>query len=459
MNSRVTHFIAAMLFAANTFAQTEVPPAAAAPKNFTLPPVTRLTLPNGLQVRLVEYGNVPKVTIRVTTMAGNVNEAENETWLSDLTGRMMQEGTATRSAQQVATEAANMGGELSVVTTLNATQVQSDALSEYAPRMVALLADIVRNPNLPEAELARLKGDLARGLSIARSQPQQIAAERFARAIYPNHPYGRLFPTETGLAALTINQVRGFHERNFNAARTIVYVAGKMSSTEMEKAIRTAFGDWKGGIPFTAAPGAANATPGLFVIDRPAAVQSTIYIGQPVAIPTSGDWVAQQVMNTLLGGYFSSRITANIREAKGYTYSPGSQVQTRQQAAAWLETADVTTNVTGPALKEILFEIDRLQNELPPAEELKAVQSYIAGTFILQNSTRAGIIGQLSFVDMHGLGDDYLARYVERVYAVTPADVQRAAKKYLDRGRMTIVVAGDRKAIDEQLVPYGPILQ
>ena len=134
-------------------------------------------------------------------------------------------------------------------------------------------------------------------------------------------------------------------------------------------------------------------------------------------------------------------------------------VQTRQQAAHWYELADVTTNVTGAALKEIFFEIDRLQSEAPSAQELRAVQSYLAGNFVLRNSSRGGILNLLSFVDLHGLPDDYLARYVERVYAVTPADVQRIAQQYLDESKMTIVVAGDRKQIDEQPKPYGPIAQ
>ena len=158
--------------------------------------------------------------------------------------------------------------------------------------------------------------------------------------------------------------------------------------------------------------------------------------------------------NTLLGGFFSSRITTNIREDKGYTYSPYSQITAHRGDAYWAENADVSTDVTAPALKEILFEIDRLRSAPPSKEELEGVQSYIAGVFVLQNSSRAGIINRLEFLERHGLPDDYLRRYVERVHAVTPEEVQAMARKYI-RDEATIVVVGDRKKIEKDLAPFG----
>jgi predicted Zn-dependent peptidase len=177
----------------------------------------------------------------------------------------------------------------------------------------------------------------------------------------------------------------------------------------------------------------------------------------PVPDPSSPDYVALSVTNTLLGGYFSSRITSNIREQKGYTYSPSSQLSSRWRDAYWAEVADVTTAVTGASLKEIFAEIDRLQAEPPPEAELKAVQNYIAGVFVLQNSSRSGIIGQLEYVDLHGLPQDYLKTYVQRVHAVTPQNVQQMASKYIQDGKATIVVVGDRKAISDQIKPYGKV--
>jgi predicted Zn-dependent peptidase len=157
------------------------------------------------------------------------------------------------------------------------------------------------------------------------------------------------------------------------------------------------------------------------------------------------------LMNTLLGGAFSSRITSNIREQKGYAYSPGSSLNARYRTAYWVQSADVKTDSTGAALKEIFAEIERLRREPPGAEELKAMQNYRAGVFILQNATRTALIAQLDYIDLHGLPDDYLTRWVERLYALTPEKISAAANQQLRTDAMTLVVVGDLKAIRSQL--------
>jgi predicted Zn-dependent peptidase len=171
--------------------------------------------------------------------------------------------------------------------------------------------------------------------------------------------------------------------------------------------------------------------------------------------PIDKDYVKMAVTNSLLGGSFASRITSNIREKKGYTYSPFSQVSSRYRDAYWVEIADVGTDVTGPALKEILAEVKHLASEPPPADELKGIQNYIGGTFVLQNSTRQGIIGQLTNLKLHGLPDSYLTNYVKNVFAVTPADVQQITQKYIRPDDMTLVIVGDKKKVEEQIKDYA----
>jgi predicted Zn-dependent peptidase len=165
--------------------------------------------------------------------------------------------------------------------------------------------------------------------------------------------------------------------------------------------------------------------------------------------------VALQVTDALLGGAFGSRITSNIREQKGYTYSPGSTVSAHPGQASWVETADVTTNVTGESLKEIFYEIQRLRKEPPPAAELRGIQNNLAGIFVVQNASRGGVIGRLVFVDQHGLGDQYLSTYVKQVMAVTPEEVRRIANDYLTPETMTLVVVGDVKTVKEQVAPWA----
>jgi len=435
--------------------QKQTPPAGGPPKAFNLPQKQTFVLPNGLKVTMVPYGRVPKVSIVVTVRVGALNESADQVWLSDFTARLLKEGgTTTRSAEQVAQQVASMGGTIEVNAGADQTQITTDVLSDFGAQAATLVADVVQHPLLPQSELARLKQDALRRLAITKSQSQPLAREQFMKALYPDHPYGRIFPTETMINKYAIEDVRGFYANNFGAARSHVYVAGKFDAAAMKKAITDAFSGWKKGAdPLINVP--KPVTKRTFtLIDRPNATQSTVYVGLPAIDPSNADYLALSVTNTMLGGSFGSRITANIREQKGYTYSPFSQLSTRYRDGYWAEIADVTTAVTGPSIKEILLEVERLQKEAPPEAELKGIQDYIAGVFILQNSTPGGIISQLQFADLNGLGDDYFETYVKKVYAITPQLVQQATQKYLAPDKMTIVVVGDKAKIAEQLAPY-----
>ena len=237
--------------------------------------------------------------------------------------------------------------------------------------------------------------------------------------------------------------------------RTIAaQIAGKLDPG-LRHAIQDAFGDWAKGSAPVELPANPVKARSLHVLDRPGAAQSTLYLGLPVPGPTSSDYIVLDVLNSLLGGSFASRITTNIREQKGYTYSPFSQIGTRHHLAFWLQVADVTTNVTGPSLKEIFAEIDRIRKEPPPEGELKGIQSYLSGLFILRNTVSPdAVINQLHFVDSQGMDRSFLSTYVQKVTAVTPQQIQGAAESYLVPSKMTVVVVGDRAKIADQLKPY-----
>jgi len=313
---------------------------------------------------------------------------------------------------------------------------------------------VLINPALPAAELPRLKADLARALAIDRTEPQALARERFLKTLFPDHPYGRVFPAEGDLQGYTSGDTQAFYRNNFAAARTHLYVAGKLEG-DLRRAIQDAFSGWAHGTAAPGLPASPVKTRSLQLIDRPGAAQSNLYLGLPVAEPASQDYITLGVMDSLLGGSFASRITSNIREQKGYTYSPHSQVSTRRHLAFWVQSADVTTAVTGPSLKEIFYEIDRLRKEPPSGQELNGIQNYLAGLFVLRNTISPdAIIGQLHFVDSQGLDRSYLSTYVQKVMAVAPADIQRVTEIYITPSKMTIVVVGDEATIAEQLAPY-----
>ena len=451
----LTTVSAVLLVAAIAHADKQQPPPAAPAKPFTLPSHRDVVLDNGAKITTIAYGSIPKTSVQLIIRGGNSVEGPQQVWLADLMARSLQEGTVTRPAGRLAEAAAEMGGDLSIEAGADATVIQVEVLSEFAPRAIALVADVARNPAFPAADVARVKADLVRDLAVARTQQQVLAGEQFSSAVFPDHPYGRQYPTEAMLQGYTLDQVRAFYTAHVGAARSHLYIAGTFDAAAVDKAARDALAGWPRGPELEAIPDVPANKPTVLVIDRPGAVQSTLIVGLPALTPKSPDYIQLLVTDALLGGSFGSRITSNIREQKGYTYSPRSTVRTLKHGASWAEQADVTTNVTGASLTEIFKEINRLRNEPPSAAELRGIQSYLAGTFVLRNSTRAGIVQQLSFLETHELGDDYLRDYVQRIWAVTPADIQRIAATYLDPKKMTIVVAGDRKQIDAQLKPWN----
>lgn len=433
-----------------------MPPKPGPPRDFKVPEPKRFTLDNGLEVALVQWGTMPKVSVTLSARTGNAFEEKDEVWLADLTGDLMREGTATRTAAQISEEAARMGGSLTVSVGPDTTTIGGDVLSEYGSQMAELVADVAQHPRFPESELPRLKANLLRNLAVGLSQPQQVALQKFRAVLYGDHAYGRVFPTEEMLQGFTLAQVQQFYKTTYGAGRSRLYVVGRFDAAGVEASIRKAFAGWTKGTAPAPAPAKPTSTRSVHIVDRPGAPQSTVIVGIPAIDPSNADFVPMAVMNTLLGGAFSSRITKNIREDKGYTYSPYSQLSVRYRDGYWAQNADVTTTVTGPSIKEILAEVDRLQAEPPSQAELEGIQNYLAGTYVLQNSSRGGITNQLQYMDLHGLPADYASTYVKRVYAVTPQQVTAVAKKYIDDDRATIVVVGDLKVIEPQLKPFGP---
>jgi predicted Zn-dependent peptidase len=434
------------------------PPPGPAPK-FELPPLKKLTLENGLDVTLVPVGSMPKATVLLSVRVGSGDERADQTGLARFVADMLVEGTTSRGAAEIAARAARWGGSVETAVTPDESLVSGTVLSEFTPELVRLVADVAMNPAFPEKELERVRQDRIREVTIARTTPQTLAQERFLAVTYPDHGYGRLLPSVEALQAYQAEQVKAFHAATWGAQRAHLYVAGRFDAAKAEEAIREAFSGWKPGTPHAGTPAAPTSRRAVHLVERPGAVQTSMFVGLPVLDPRNPDYLKLVVANTLLGGYFSSRMTANLREAKGYTYSPISLVAVRGGAPGfWVQMADVTTAVTGASLTEIFREIERLRGEPPPEEEVRATQSYLAGQFVLQVSRREGLIDRLRFVDLYGLPDTWLEDYVENVRAVTPEQVQTMARTWLDAAKMTVVVVGDRAQIEDQVKGVGQLV-
>ena len=437
-------------------AQKQAPPEGGPAKAFTVPVNETYTLPNGLKVTLVPYGIIPKAAISLAVDAGEINEGSGRTGVASLTTDLMKEGTEKQAAQQVAEAAARMGSTLEIHAGKDQTKLGIDVLQEFAPDAVKLLADVAQHPRLPQSEIDRLKNDALRQIALQNSQPQTVAVVRFRKILYGDHPYSIVVPTEDDIKKLTIQDVKDFYAGNFGAQRAHLYVAGKFDAAAVKKAIAESFSSWSKGAARVENVPVLKPQHVLDVTDRPGAPQSTLLVGLPVPPATSPDTVSLIVTNALLGGSFNSRITANIREAKGYTYSPRSELSRRYHDGYWAESADVTTQFTGPSLKEIFFEVTRMQKEPVTEPELKGIQNYLSGIFVIQNSNRSALIGQLENVDYQGLGENYLKTYVSKINAVTPAVVQKMTQDYFKPEEMTIVVIGDKAKIADQLKEFQP---
>lgn len=444
-----------LALAFDVFAQKEAPPAGDPPKPFIFPKQENYSLPNGMRVTLVPYGLIPKVAARVVVRAGSLNEKAEQRWICKAVAALLKEGTTTRSAEQITRETAEMGGSIFTQAGYDNSSVGGEVLSDFDVKFLALLADVLINPNFKAEDLEKYRGNRLREITVAKGLATNMAWERYRRILFPNHPYGEIFPSEETVKSYRLEDVKAFYNDNYGAARTQLYVVGKFNPSAVKKAINKLFGNWKKGAEPVRNVPKIEVSRSLSLIDRPNAPQSTIYLGFPAVSPSEEDYIKFVVMDCLLGSSFASRITSNIRENKGYSYAPGSSLWTRYKTGFWYELADVSTDFTGASIKEILYEIDRLRNELLSAAELEGFKNYLIGIYILRNSTRTGIIDQIEFVNDNELDKNYLDTYVQKILAVTPQDIEEMARKYLNEEKMTIVVVGDKTKIADQLKPYN----
>ncbi len=432
--------------------EKEMPPKGGEPKNFALPEKEIVSFDNGLTLVMIPYGSIPKATIRFSVKTGNIDENENQVWLADLLADLLEEGSTTKTSKQIADEMAGMGGNLNIGVGLHTSSISSSVLYEFAPQAIKVMADVLKNPKFPESELGRLKDNMKRDLSVRLSRPQAQASRDFYATIYPDHPYGRVYPTDEMIDSYTVEDIKAFYEGHFGALRTTVYVAGNFDSNAVKTAVENSLGDWKKGTEAEYNVAEPMTSSEIKIIDRPDAPQSTIYYGLPTVGPSDDDYIALDVTNSILGGSFASRITSNIREDKGYTYSPYSSLDTNYKSGVWYESADVTTEHTGASLAEIQKEIKRLQEEPPSQEELDGIINYESGIYVLQNSTPNGIIGQLIFLDTHDLDESFLTNKVKNMHAITPEKVQEMTQKYIKPENMTLIVVGDKAKIQDQVM-------
>jgi predicted Zn-dependent peptidase len=436
---------------ASTPIDVGLPPALGTPHPFEIASKVDYVLANGLTVTLVPFGTVPKATVLIDANTGHVADQDLVS-LAPLLAELLKEGAASHSAQQMAATFADMGGSLNVTADLNNVELRTSILSEHLPRALALMADVLRRPTLPSDSLPRLKNDLTRAIAVARSEAQNVASEAFAKMLWGSGPFSHGYPSEQDIAAVTVNDARQFIAHKLGARRTHIYIAGQFDQRAVEKAIRRHFGSWAtGALPDVNVP-SSTAHRQVTLIDRPAATQSTILMGLPVLAVNDERYTELSVANSLLGGSLLSRLDQNLREAKGYTYGASSLLTPYHGLSTWTVTTDVNTPDTAAALHEIFKEISRLTSEPATAQELRLIQNYRAGHFVLSASSPSSLLSQLQFIDQYQLPASYLSHYVARTNAVTPDQVLSAASHAWQPALMSLVIVGDLAKIRAPLL-------
>lgn len=430
-------------------------------KSLNIPKPYETTLPNGLQVVIVEDARLPLVSYRLAFRTGNANDPSGVPGLSVMMSGLLNEGTETRTSKQIADEVARLGATLGAGANADYTTVSASALSMYSKEILDLLADITLRPNFPEKELELNKQNLKQGLIAQRAQPSFLANERLSRIIFGQHPYGTISPTPESVDAMTREKLVSFHRAMFVPNNAVLVVVGNIRRDDVLKRVQALFGNWTKGqqanSQFPAPP--VRTQRALYVVDRPGSQQSNIVIANLAINRTSPDYFPMLVMHQVLGAGASSRLFMNLREAKGYTYGAYSDLDARRGAGTFRETAEVRTPVTGDSLKEFFFELDRLRNEAISDKELRDAKAYLTGVFPIRIETQEGLINQLVQIKMFNLPADYLQTYRDRVSAVTAADIQRVARQYVTPDRVAIVIVGDAQAIRDQIKPYAQTVE
>ena len=452
----ITRVILCTLLTTNVFAQATPPPP---PRPINWPAISESKLDNGLTVVLAPLHNVPKITVALSLLAGRGTAYKTQPGVAQLAGRVANEGTATRTSLQIKQELRSIGGSLTVGVDSDATTLSATSLSDFAPKLLDIVSDVARHPAYPQSEVALAKTNFAQEIEEQRSSPDFLAQEELDKALFGGHPYGFSVPDPAAIKTVTRDSLKTFASTYYVPNNAVLVIVGDFDAATMKSEVAKAFGSWKR-VPLPLAPKLVLPVRDkrqIYVIDRPGSVQSTILIGAPAPPRRSADYIPLRTTNMIYGGAFYSRLTRNIRESKGYTYSPFSTADLRRAAGAFTAGASVRNEVTGPTILEMLYELDRMRVEPVTAEELQSAKTYSIGGMELELESQASLAGRISTIYIDELSRDFLQTFRDKVAALTPAEVQQSATKYFDTYRSAIVVVGDYKQIKDQIAPFGDV--
>ena len=447
------------VLAQQAFDRTKIPPPGKAPV-LRVPTWTHGTLPNGVEVIVSEKHDLPLVSFSITFVGGaDQFEKADRRGVAALTAAMMSEGTKTRDGEALSNALQLLGGTVSTSVGGESGSISFVSTSAKFPQTLDILADMLLNSTFPQDSLERLRGQRLVALTQARAQPGAIAARVFPRVLYgAGHPYGQPV-TEDTIKSITRDDIVAFHDAYFRPGRALITVVGDVQAAAVRSTVEKSLAAWPAGgdkpsFSYPATPAAKTTT--IYLVDKPGAAQSTFAIGLPGPPRNTPDFFALQVMNTILGGQFQSRLNANIREEKGYSYGVSSNFAFGKGPGAFRAGGDIVSAKSDAALGEFMKELKGIVGSRPITdEELATAKDALIQRLPGMFASVSGVNQAITTIWVQGLAEDYYQQYSKAVGAITKDDVLRVAKKYVDVDHLAIVIVGDRASIEAPLKAAG----
>ena len=456
-------FVAVSTLSAQQAPDRSHPPALGPTPVLHLPAIEKQTLSNGLPVWIMGVHKVPTVHLELAVRAGMAADPAGKFGLSNLTAAMLDEGAGARNALEIADAIDFLGADLSTSGSVDVSYVDLHVPIARLADALALMGDVVARPTFPDAELKRIRDERLASLLEAQDDPEQLVAFAFPRLVYgAQHRYGtQPVGTAGTLNSITTADLKAFYAAEYRPSNAALFVTGDVTADAVVPLLERAFGSWKGEAapPAPTIPAPAQLTSRhVYLIDKPGAAQSQIRIGW-IGVPRSTpDYFAISVLNTILGGAFTSRLNNNLREVHGYAYGAGSSFDMRLGAGPFYAAAGVQTDKTSEALKEFFNELTRI-HEPVSGDEVDKAKNYLALQLPRSFETERGAANALAQTFVYNLPADYFQTYADHIRAVTVQDVKRAAEKYIQPDKFAVVVVGDRKAIEAgvKVLNLGPL--
>jgi len=428
----------------------------------SLPRPVEADLPNGLHLMVLEDHRVPQVTFQIIVPgAGGYYDPPDVPGLASVTTSIMREGTTAHTSQQISETLETMAATVGIGTGLSAVAATTSgsSLTENVDAAFGLAAEITLSPTFPQEELDRYRTRTKTNLIAQRANPTFLASEMFSKVLFGPHPAGRVSLTPEALDKITRDQMVAFHREHFVPDHAIVAFAGDLTMADARKLVDARLGAWKKA--GTADPTVSDPPPlgpaKVYFIGRPGSVQSSLWIGTQGLTRTSPDYDVMLVLNQVLGAGPTGRLFTHLREEKGYTYGAYSAFSQVQYVGNFNASLDVRTEVTEPALKDLIAEITRMRDQPVPEPEFTDRKRSIIATFALSLESPTAVLNNHVMRYQYKLPADYWDKLPERIMAVTQAQVQAAARKYLAPDRLMLVVVGDPAKVGPLMAQFGPV--